>query len=266
MKSSQKNKKNNQIDIGEIYTPLSVAKKEIERRWNDKELRKKVEDFLGGDMPKFLKNSPRAVLVRYVVSPDIEFSHFLDLAKEIKLKPICYEYSRDKFVASNSDKYHLCKLFFHDGNGKKWGDKINTMRIVDFNKTEGKMLNKIKTLWGDNFVDFHHRILFDSYPKMKTSITDFSNWFNKQKKKSKQYYYIYYLSIFICHGILFENFLTNEEENEFTYKKVLPSLKKLQKIFGIKPLIVPLAPIEDENYLYWWCYPESVKKNLNINK
>ncbi len=47
--ASQKQKE--KFDIKEIYTPLSVAKKEIWRRWNDKELRKKVEDFLGGDMP-----------------------------------------------------------------------------------------------------------------------------------------------------------------------------------------------------------------------
>ncbi|MDR3559494.1 MAG: hypothetical protein P4L58_03780 [Candidatus Pacebacteria bacterium] len=30
-------------ELLEIYTPLSVAKEEIWRRWNDKELRKKVE-------------------------------------------------------------------------------------------------------------------------------------------------------------------------------------------------------------------------------
>lgn len=43
------------FDIKDIYTPLSVAEKEVWRRWNDKELRKKVEDFLGGDVPEFLK-------------------------------------------------------------------------------------------------------------------------------------------------------------------------------------------------------------------
>lgn len=34
------------VDLG-IYTPLSVAKEEIWKRWNDQELKKKVEDFLG---------------------------------------------------------------------------------------------------------------------------------------------------------------------------------------------------------------------------
>ena len=40
------------FDIKEIYTPLSVAKEEIWRRWNDPVLRKKVEDFLGGGSRK----------------------------------------------------------------------------------------------------------------------------------------------------------------------------------------------------------------------
>lgn len=52
-KESKGKNKNEKFDIKEIYTPLSVAKKEIWRRWNDKELRKKVEDFLGGDVKNF---------------------------------------------------------------------------------------------------------------------------------------------------------------------------------------------------------------------
>ena len=48
-------KKEEEFDIKDIYTPLSVAKKEIWRRWNDPVLRKKVEEFLGGDVPEVLK-------------------------------------------------------------------------------------------------------------------------------------------------------------------------------------------------------------------
>jgi len=51
-----KKKKEEEVDIKEIYTPLSVAKKEIWKRWNDKALRKKVEDFLGGDLPPHQKS------------------------------------------------------------------------------------------------------------------------------------------------------------------------------------------------------------------
>ena len=57
MNEKKIDEKTEEFDIKDIYTPLSVAKKEIWRRWNDKELRKKVENFLGGDLPEVLKKS-----------------------------------------------------------------------------------------------------------------------------------------------------------------------------------------------------------------
>ena len=61
--------------IKHIYTPLEEAKEEIWRRWNDKALRKKVEEFLGGDIPDLFKKKPCAVLARSVVSPNFELFH-----------------------------------------------------------------------------------------------------------------------------------------------------------------------------------------------
>ncbi len=256
--------KDGEMKLENFYTPLAEAKKEIQRRWKDKELRKKVEDFLDGDVPEFLGRDPKAVIVRYVISPDIELHHFFDLAKEADLKPACVEFTDDKFVAGNSDKYHLCKLFFHNGNGKNGGAKISTKSVVDFNKFEGIKFNKMKTLWGEDFVDFHHHISHGALPNTKNQIHDFSNWFKKGIAKSKRYYYAHYLSLFLCHGILFENFLTNEEEIEFSIKKVIPSFNMIEKKFGLKPLIVPLTPVGEENNLYWWCYPEHIKKFMRF--
>ncbi len=64
-------------EVEKIYTPLSVAKEEIWRRWNDKELRKKVEDFLGGDIPEVFKKEPRATIFRYIATPNLEFKFAL---------------------------------------------------------------------------------------------------------------------------------------------------------------------------------------------
>lgn len=257
---SQKQKQTEKFDIKEIYTPLSVAKKEIWKRWNDKELRKKVEDFLGGDVPEVLQKKPRATLVRHVATPNIELSYFLDLAKEINLNPIYLEYSKDRFVAKNKNKYYICKFYIYNGKGKKWGDKVHTVKIVDFNTSEGKKFINIKTLWGERFIDFHHRILNIFSPEIRTF--DISNWLNKRGLKS-DIFYTHYLSLFVCHGVLFENFLNSGKEKEFTVKIVLPSLKRIENIFGIKPLIVPLDPIEDEANLYWYYYPQKIKMILD---
>ena len=67
------------ISVDDIYTPLSVAKKEIWRKWNDKKLRKKVEYFLEGNISEFLKDEPTAYLARHIVSPNFEFSCFFVL-------------------------------------------------------------------------------------------------------------------------------------------------------------------------------------------
>jgi len=259
----KKGKKEEKFDIKELYTPLSVAKKEIWRRWNDKELIKKVEDFLGGDIPKFLKKKPRVVLSRDIISPNKEFFYFLDLIKQVDdISPAFIEYLDGKFVARNFNKYHLCRMFFHNGIGKKRGDIMETLNVVNFNKEEGKKIKKVKTIFGEKLVSFHHNLLNDSIKGFnKKDIFDFSKWFNCHRKKTK-FYYLHYLALFLTHGILFDNFIASKGEEEFTNEKIIPSFKKLEEIFGIKPLVVPLTPVESEDDLYWWCYPCSTKKNI----
>ncbi len=251
------------MDLNDIYTPLEDAKKEIQRRWNDPVLKKKIEKFLEGDIPYFFKKEPRAALVRDVTSPNNEFFYFWDMVKDANIKPIFVEYSIGKFVAKNINKYHLCRMYFHHGMGKKGGGKIECMNVVNFNTMEGKSIKKIKTTWNENFVDFHHGILKKSVPEINIEeIVDFSKWFDKHKRKSK-YLYLHYLALFICHGILFDNFITDNGEKEFTEKKILPSLRALSKKFGIKPLIVPISPLKTENDLYWWFYPGHIKKHID---
>jgi len=251
------------MNLDEIYTPLEEAKKELEKRWNDKELKKKVEKFLGGDLPPFFKNEPRAAYVRDIISPNNEFFYFLDIVGDIGIKPVFIEYSAGKFVAKNINKYHLCRMYFHHGIGRHGGGKIECSHIVNFNTMEGKKMNKVCTIWDENIIDFHHNLLEKTSINIKTKdIVDFSKWFDKHKVKTK-YWYMHYLALFLCHGILFDNFITDNGEKEFTEKKILPSLKALTKKFGIKPLIVPLCPIESENDLYWWLYPGHIKQHLD---
>jgi hypothetical protein len=248
------------FDIKELYTPLSVAKKEIWKRWNDKELRKKVQAFLGADMPEVFKKEPKATIVRYIITPNYEFFYFLNLAELAELDYACLEYSKDKFVAKNPDKYNLCKLFFFNGTGKKGGHKVDSINAVNFNKTEGKILNEIKTEWGEKLIDFHHAILKKSAGDSYKKICDFSDWFDKSRNRNKNYYYLYYLALFICNGILFENFLLNKNEEKFTKNKVIPSFIKLKEMFGVYPLIVPLEPPTEETDCTWRHYSKDTRK------
>jgi hypothetical protein len=259
-KESQK-EQDLEIQVREIYTPLSVAKKEIEKRWKNKELRKKVEDFLGNNLPKHLKDKPRAYLGRQIISPNKEFFRFLDLAKTIGLPTSFIECTEDIYTSKNPVKYHLCKMYFFGGLGRNGGDKLRAINIVDFDHVEGKRLCDIKTKWKQGIVDFHHEALSHYFPDTKS--LDVSKWINKVNKDISSFYFEY-LAIFTIFGVLFENYLTIGDEKELTCNVLIPTIKKIEKKFNIKPLIVPLVPIDDENSIYWYYYSEGLEKSTRI--
>jgi len=243
--------------MSEIYTPLEEAKEEIWRRWNDKGLQDKVEKYIE-EVPEIFKKEPRSVLVRNITTPNMDFFHFLNVAGQVNLKPLCHEYLEDKFVTINHDKFALCKMPFQcrDKNGKT---RINYRRIINFDKAENKKFSEIKTSWGENIIDFHHRIVRLYAPEV--DIFDLSSWYKCNGKKASEYYQ-YFLAFFICNGILFENFVTDKHEAKFACEVVYPSFKKVEKLFGLKPLIVPLIPEDRITDIYWWCYPDCIRKEI----
>lgn len=254
-KEKRKNKIEEEFDTKEIYTLFSVAKKEIRRRWNDKELRKKVNNYLGGSVPDPFKKGPRSVLSRSIITPNQELFYFLDLAKSTELEPIGLEGIEDKFCTKNSDKVSLGKLSFLMNNGKGKvvkGDfgKMN-VNVINMMSADGKKLCDIKTLWGEDLAGFHHRML-DSYDAKIETFDDFKWFARRNKRNNPDQYYENFLSLFVCHGILFENFHAKGKEEDFTRSIIIKNYKKIEEIFGCKPLIVPLVPIKDEECLYHW--------------
>lgn len=241
-----------------LYTPLEEAKEEIWRRWNDETLKKEVEEYIG-EIPESLRYEPRTVLVRTIVTPDNEFFHFIEAAKQIEFKPLVFEYINDKFCTKNNDKLRLAKMPFFIGRNKKGDAIIKNHTVLDCAHADGKQCNKVQTLWGEKFVEFHHRLF--SFNTTDIEIFDASLWFMTNGKSAKQYYQNF-LSLFVCNGILFENFLMDEREGRFTSEVVIPAFEKVQTYFGAKPLIVPAIPEDEIDDIYWWCYPEWVEKEV----
>lgn len=241
-----------------VYTPIEVAKEEIWKRWNDQDLRKRVETALRDDIPATFSDAPRIVLARQVVSPNFELLNFLDLAKKINLSPFFFEYSSDKFTTKNDDKYYLAKLYFHAGVGKRGGEIVTSKKITDIDKYDGKPFSEMKTLWGDSFIHFHHMLA--SPLVSETDIYDISESYKKNGETADKYYF-YYLSLFLCHAVLAENYLLNDNYAVFTQEVFYPNFKKVHDFFGLKPLIVRMVPSEKENDLYWRYYPQSTRDN-----
>nr|HRZ30544.1 hypothetical protein [Candidatus Paceibacterota bacterium] len=245
------------MKIEDLYTPLEEAREEIKRRWADKDLEKKVTEFLKGKIPEAFLSEPRAVSTTHVATPNWALLEFRNRAQELGLKPLVFEYLEDIFITTNFDKASLARMVFYHGRDDH-GDMMTTSRqAIDLTgKEEKKKLKEIKTLWGEDFVGFHHKI-FDSYC-LGVEIADGSSFYHEMGQYSKKYY-PYILALYIRNGVLFENYIANKHEQKFLDEVLFPAFELVQKEFGLKPLIVTIAPQNEADNKYWWCYPEFIK-------
>ena len=245
-----------------FYTTIENAKVEIRKRWQDDMLKERVREYLGGEIPEPLHTEPRAVLSRNIISPDHELLHFLDMSHELNIKPLGLEGVDDKFVTNNEDKMVLVKLRFFEGFDKNGNAISRSKLIVNLDDAKGKKISEIKTLWGENLVDFHHGLL-KKYVSEPVDIYDDFRWFTeKQMKTSIGEYYKKFLAIFVCYGVLFENFTDVGDEARFTQEIFFPAFNDVTEIFGLSPLIIPAQPVDEVMDVYWWCYPKAVMKEI----
>lgn len=244
-----------------MYVTLEQAKTTLWQRRSDFNLRRKVRDYLG-ELPDFLQQGPRAVLARQLASPTLEFQQFAVGAQQVGLPLTSIEFTGDKFCTCNPDKLALAKMTFYLGRGRNGGEKTKSYRTIDLDRWDGKPLNKIQTLWGENFVALHHRLLTSSYPTAE--ISDTTAWLRRMGGKPALFW-PRLLSLFICDGILFENFHTEGHEQGFTRKIIQPALAQVKELFGQQPLIVPLVEVEHERNRSWSWYPGALEMMLQYS-
>lgn len=241
-----------------MYVTLEHAREAIWKRWSAPLIQRKVQECIG-EIPAFLRQEPRAVLARQVATPNFEFRRFSAEAPKSGLKPVVIEYTGDKFCSRNRDKYLLAKMTFFHGRGRKGGDKLTRRRTIDFNRYDGKALCDVRTLWEEHFVDFHHRLLSKHAPGIAT--VDVTEWLSKMGGEPGRFW-PRLLCLFICHGILFDNFHTEGPEAEFTRTIIRPAILETERRFGLRPLVVPLVPLASEKEAYWSWYPDRVESDV----
>lgn len=236
-----------------IHTPLHEARKLIRRRWADTALRDAVEQAIGQHLWPEVQNEPCGVMWRCQPSPDNGCTWFLQMSMWCGLKPFLPEFAVDKFFPLNAEKKGLARLSLLTEEGAPV-----TCDILDWQVCQGRPMNDVEIRTGQTLTGLHGG-LFD-VAGYKIPRRDMSDWWVARRPASNYYYY--YLAHFVCHGILFEAFLEEEDtrENVFLHEVVYPNLERVEREFGVKPLIVQLYPSDQtpEEDFYWFCYPPHV--------
>lgn len=240
-------------DTSELYTDLAVAGNEVRRRWDDPLLRKEVLAYLGA-IPEVFQQEPRAVLFRHIITPDHELSLFLDKAHVTGLKPLGLEFVEDKFFPWNGDKMALAKLPLFEKRDRNGKAIVRHRKVIDIQKWTNARFTDIQTLNGEGLVAFHHRLLRKNLCETP-ELQDCSSILHDYGDQARRYYERM-LAWFVVHGVLFESFLTDDNEAEFKQTVVLPAFAHVHHLFGLKPLIVELLPDTEDRY--WWCYPADI--------
>lgn len=248
----------------EVYSLLEEAGRLIRQRWQDDALKMKVEDFIGSSLETIIPNEPCAVLSRNIASPDFEYQRFVALARAIRILPIVFEGQEDKFSTNSHDKLGLVKMSFFDGYDKNRQVRRHYRTIIDIPANDGKKFREIRTLWGENLVDCHHRLLGENQGGQVQLFDDLA-WYKSTVggSASVKDYYRFFLALFICHGVLFETFTMLGSESQFTKEVFLPAFQEVVEHFGVKPLIVPIIPENDVENPYWFCYPGAIESSLS---
>jgi len=232
---------------------IEEARDEIQRRWHDETLKKKVVEYLQGDIPAAFLHEPRAVLFRQICIPDSETRRFLHIAEKLKLKPFVFEFYEDKFTTRNPDKVRWGRIDVFEKMNKNNEPIIKSTRIIDFPANDNKAIKNVTTKWGENLIDFFHGA-FASMNQEKPEMADMSDWFARNGGRAKEYYKAFYALMAVC-GVSCE-VLEYEDDPEaakgFLEEVSYPTIEHVRKIFGVYPLIVPLFTEEEMEVDQWY--------------
>lgn len=237
-----------------MYSPPGAVIAELARRRRDKGLVKGIADYLDGPPPEgWPEDRPIATLNRYVASAHFEDIVFAHMARSIVLRPYWPTYLAERFTLKNPEKVSYLRPRVHREKlhiTKKW-------LIADHEARIGKELGSIQVN-GADLATVHAEArarVFDA--DLSTNQFDVSAWNKRQalrfgandfSQRLAPHYYRAVMALYICHGVLFEDFDGGPNATAgldgFVRQVVRPAFDSVAKTFGLKPLIVRLPYIE----------------------
>jgi len=245
-----------------VYTPWREAILELKERESNPNIDFYLKENLPTTtVPSIMQGTQSIVLFRNIATPNYEMRRFMscvDVLSNTAMNHIIFEYRQDKFADINELKFALGQMCFYKGLNKIKQPILEYRNIIDFTKSNGKAISSLQTFWGESLVEFHHKILLQDFPLLEKHVYDISDWLNAIGKHSGDYYKTF-LSLFLKHGILFENFMTSKHHLSLTKKVILPAILEIEARTGKKPLIVALEPTSIEGDSFWSSYPYEKK-------
>jgi hypothetical protein len=221
-----------------MYTELQEAKEILQKRMR---MKCEVENSWGNanlDFP-FKFDAPTAVVAKPAMFR-IESAKAITMAESQDLQTCWLTYDADRFTSASKIKRSLVSPYFtsrRDKHGNFISEKVplvkNHLRVEK---------RELQTMVSDNnqpVMDLHRERLKQAHPEVK--ISDMSSWAKSLGDASS--YYEYYLSLFVSHAILFEDYHGGESGkglSDFTTKIFEPAFEKVTQKFGAKPIIVKL--------------------------
>lgn len=249
------------IEVADLLMDPFEAIEELKRRQNDPALRKKIEEYLSGDIPNYFNDGPILCLSRHIVTPNFETLRFIHLMRQFEMKVVVTQDSKGIFVPMNHIKKALCKLPISQRltqKGNTLHEHYKNLTIVDFNAADGKPFSYIETIWGEKLIDFHKR-LFSELGIETIEIPDDAEWIDRHHRDNLLEHYKHLLSLFVVHGVFFENYdMKDPHERYFVQKILRPAFEFVEKHFGYRPLIVQAFPTTFESNRFWISYPPKV--------
>ena len=235
--SSQSYIKNNFLDL---LLERAEFKPLVEEWWEEN----------GWGKPPLPNLSNIGLIARPIATFRYEDALFVTLCERHGLTPVWSEYTGDKLSTVSNVKRSLLHVSFCSGRGRNNGLKIGRVqKLADVNRYIGQPLNTINTDAG-TLVDFHHQHQDRVFSNENAALRfDWTLWL-KQIGSAKDYYEAY-LSEFIAHAILFEDYHAGESGailNNFSAVVFEPAWQAVSKRFGVPPLITPLPWHEDYRY------------------
>lgn len=224
------------------YVSQFQARKELAERQG---LKREVEAWWAerGIVFPTLPDRP-AVMGRHVPTFRFEDAVFTLMAEAAGLDPTWLGYAGDKFVSGSNVKRALVHPMMTERFNKHNKPITTRRRLVRIpDECNGKRLADVMTDDGQRLVDWHEARLLTAVPH--AFISDMSHILADWGGRADRYYDAY-LSFFLGHAVLFEDYHGGESGaalDGFTARVFEPAVARLEERFGVKPLVVPLP---------WW--------------